>query len=45
VILASNGADGLTVFKQHQAEIGLVITDVVMPEMDGKTLVESIRAM
>lgn len=45
VIFASNGAEGLTVFKQHQAEIGLVITDVVMPVMDGKTLVESIRAI
>ncbi|XOV72480.1 MAG: response regulator [Verrucomicrobiota bacterium] len=45
VIFASNGAEGLAVFKQYQAEIGLVITDVVMPVMDGKTLVESIRAM
>jgi CheY-like chemotaxis protein len=35
VLVAENGADGLAVFLDHANEIVLVISDVVMPQMDG----------
>lgn len=38
VITASNGADALSVSDQHDGEIHLLISDVVMPEMGGRDL-------
>lgn len=43
VISASNGADALSKFNEHQSEIGLVITDFAMPVMDGPALIKAIR--
>jgi PAS domain S-box-containing protein len=43
VISASNGAEALSKFSEHQAEIGLVITDFSMPVMDGPALIKAIR--
>ena len=43
VISASNGAEALSKFSEHQAEIGLVITDFAMPVMDGPALIKAIR--
>jgi two-component system cell cycle sensor histidine kinase/response regulator CckA len=43
VISASNGAEALSKFSEHQAEIGLVITDFAMPVMDGPALIRAIR--
>jgi CheY-like chemotaxis protein len=36
VILASNGAEGIEIYKNNLDEIDLVILDMVMPEMTGK---------
>lgn len=36
VILASNGAEALEIFRQQYNELDLVILDMVMPVMDGK---------
>lgn len=36
VFLASNGEDGLNFIKTHQPDV--VITDIIMPKMDGRTL-------
>lgn len=42
VILANDGQEGLEKFKQN-SEIGLIITDINMPVMDGITLIKEIR--
>jgi two-component system chemotaxis sensor kinase CheA len=43
VVTAKHGLEALEVLGAH-SEIDLVVTDVDMPEMDGLTLVEAIRA-
>jgi two-component system cell cycle sensor histidine kinase/response regulator CckA len=44
VIEASNGKDALRTAHEYAGEIHLVLTDVVMPEMNGKVLVSQIKA-
>jgi PAS domain S-box-containing protein len=44
VIEARNGADALKVYESHGADIDLVLTDVMMPEIGGHELVERLRA-
>lgn len=39
--LASNGAEGLEVFRKHRPD--LVITDILMPVMDGLAMADAIR--
>ena len=36
VLVASNGAEGVTQFTAHQAEIDLVVTDLMMPGPNGR---------
>lgn len=43
VTLATNGAEGFETFKSKQ--IDLVIADIMMPKMDGLTMVEMLRKM
>lgn len=43
VLEACSGADALEVMEEHGGEIDLVVSDVVMPEMDGPTLLKEIR--
>jgi two-component system, cell cycle sensor histidine kinase and response regulator CckA len=43
VLQATTGAEALEVFESHQGEVDLVVSDVVMPEMDGPTLCEKLR--
>lgn len=43
VIQASNGEDALTLAGTYNAPIHLVISDVVMPEMDGNELFRLLR--
>ncbi|MDC0325576.1 response regulator, partial [bacterium] len=45
VITASNGADALSKYNEHQTEIDLVITDNFMPVMDGPALIHALRKM
>ncbi|MBT4287064.1 MAG: response regulator [Deltaproteobacteria bacterium] len=42
-ILAENGVEAFKIMKQHEQEIDLVITDFMMPEMDGEELCMKIR--
>ncbi len=38
IILASNGKEGLEIYKNNFKNIDLIISDIIMPEMDGKSL-------
>ena len=43
VIEASTGAEALDVLGEFEGEVDLVVSDVVMPEMDGPTLLRELR--
>jgi two-component system, cell cycle sensor histidine kinase and response regulator CckA len=43
VIEASSGDEALELLREHQGHIDLLVSDVVMPGMDGPTLVKTIR--
>jgi two-component system cell cycle sensor histidine kinase/response regulator CckA len=40
VLVAADGVEGVSVFKQHQSDIALLITDVMMPNMNGFDLAD-----
>ena len=44
VVEARHGADALRIVEAGERQIDLVITDIVMPEMGGRELVERLRA-
>jgi len=43
VITANNGADAIALFAQRPSEIALVITDMMMPIMDGAATIQVLR--
>lgn len=43
VLTASQGAEGLTTFSQHRAEIRAVLTDMMMPVMSGPALITALK--
>lgn len=43
VLEASTGAEALEVLEEHGGKVDLVVSDVVMPEMDGPTLLKELR--
>jgi PAS domain S-box-containing protein len=45
VITACDGSEGMTLFMRHRQEIQLVLTDIVMPVMDGASLIRSLHKM
>jgi signal transduction histidine kinase/CheY-like chemotaxis protein len=45
VITACDGSEGMTLYMRHRAEIQLVLTDIVMPVMDGASLIKSLHKM
>ena len=45
VLVADSGEIGLQVFRERRGEIQLVISDVLMPGVDGLTMVERIREL
>jgi two-component system, cell cycle sensor histidine kinase and response regulator CckA len=44
VIEASNGVEAMEALEQENGTVDLVVSDVVMPEMDGPTLLKAMRA-
>ncbi|HLK61533.1 MAG TPA: response regulator, partial [Chthonomonadaceae bacterium] len=42
VLQAETGKQALSIFEKHQGHIDLLVTDVVMPEMSGRELVEAL---
>jgi PAS domain S-box-containing protein len=42
-IMAADGTDGLTLYLEHRDEIRVVVTDVMMPCLDGVALVRALR--
>jgi PAS domain S-box-containing protein len=45
VLTATNGAEALTLFKQHAGEVRLIITDNSMPVMNGPQAIVEIRKL
>src|SRR4051812_28294221 len=43
VLEAGNGVEAIEVFKENKGKVDLVVSDVVMPEMDGPTLLKELR--
>ena len=43
VLEAGNGVEAIEMFQQHGGGVDLVVSDVVMPEMDGPTLLKELR--
>ncbi len=43
VMAAANGQEALELFDKHQAQIALVLTDIVMPIMGGRELLQALR--
>jgi PAS domain S-box-containing protein len=44
VLEAGNGAEALDVWHEHSSDICLVLTDVIMPRVNGKELVDQLRS-
>ena len=45
VMLASNGAEAVALYVQHQADVAVVITDMAMPVMDGPATIFALKAI
>lgn len=43
IITAADGEEGLRLFQAHQSSIVLLLTDVLMPKMDGFELADRVR--
>jgi len=44
-ITASNGIEAVDLYAEHQGEISLVLTDMMMPHMDGLTTISTLQRM
>ena len=44
-LVAADGAEALTLYSQHQAEVAAVLTDMMMPVMDGPATIQVLKHM
>lgn len=44
VLTAEDGAEALSIYAKYQRDISIVLTDMMMPGMDGFALIEALRA-
>ena len=44
VLEAANGVEAIEILERHGGKVDLVVSDVVMPEMDGPTLLRELRS-
>jgi PAS domain S-box-containing protein len=42
VLTATDGAEGVSTYAEHQSEIAVVLTDMMMPVMDGPTMIHAL---
>ena len=45
VLAASDGVEAATLYRQRQGEINLVVTDLMMPIMNGPALIRALRQL
>ncbi len=45
VLTASNGAEGVSLYVQHQREVSIVLTDMSMPVMDGPAMIFALKTI
>jgi two-component system cell cycle sensor histidine kinase/response regulator CckA len=45
IIVAPNGAEAMTLFTKHREKIKLILTDIMMPHMDGLEMIRQIRKL
>jgi two-component system cell cycle sensor histidine kinase/response regulator CckA len=45
VLTAANGAEGITLYRQRKGRINVVVTDLMMPIMDGLALIRAVRQL
>ena len=43
VLTASNGVEALALYSQHKDQIDLVLTDMMMPSMDGVAMINALQ--
>lgn len=44
-LAASDGTEGLAMFLKHQTEIAVILTDMMMPYMDGAAMIRALRRL
>ncbi|WP_416666510.1 GAF domain-containing protein [Egbenema bharatensis] len=45
VLTAQDGIEAVTLFARHKADVRLVLIDMMMPSMDGKATIQTLRTM
>jgi two-component system cell cycle sensor histidine kinase/response regulator CckA len=43
VLMAQNGAEAMAIYQRHKGEVQAVVTDMMMPIMDGPTLISNLK--
>ena len=44
-ITAKNGMEAITIYAQYQDQIKVVLMDMMMPEMDGNTVIRTLKTI
>jgi len=44
-LTADGGGEAIAIYDEHKAEIAVVLTDMMMPGMDGFAIIEQLRAL